>query len=510
MRESAKGEGDSGRGAGEMSLELFLENLPLGVYFVVPEGKGVWRFTYVNRALAEITGYTPEELIGTNAIDLISPEYREMVIESAERRFRGEEAPAEYPVVVIRKDGDRRLVLLRPFLVRKGERYLLYGLVDDLTEIERLNRIYRLFISALSRSAIGFLASEGDLIISRASEGAAEILGWESAEEMEGKSLREILIFEEPSNKVFYPPTGDESLKSCLMGEGPLKMPEKPAFWRGEVVVQNRMSGEERRLLIEISAFPGLSEKVYMLVVFADETRLIQALRRADAYLDIMVHDIANFMTPLYGYLDYVDLNFTLPVEVVRALKAARRSVEKITRLLNGIRLLAAITKIGVPPASGEASRLIQEALEETLFDPSLPKKSVHVEVEEATIPAAEVFSQALQGVLSQIKGDLPPEARGVVVRGMKGDDHYFVRLEFPSERDLDSYYSLFLRRYDSLELDRRGTGLWFSLSRDLLKTVGGSLHLEKLSEKRIRVEVKYPLNLSPELKMMWRAEPVL
>jgi len=57
---------EKGRGVKEVSLELFLENLPLGVYFVVPDGRGVWRFTYVNKALADIAGYRPEELIGTN------------------------------------------------------------------------------------------------------------------------------------------------------------------------------------------------------------------------------------------------------------------------------------------------------------------------------------------------------------------------------------------------------------------------------------------------------------
>lgn len=510
MSEREQPKGNKRGGAREISLELFLENLPLGVYFVIPEGRGVWRFTYVNRALADITGYSPEELIGTNAIDLISPEYREMVIENAEKRFRGEDAPKQYPIVIIRKDGERRLVLLRPLLVRKGERYFLYGVVDDLTETERLNRIYRLFISALSRSAIGFLASEGNLVISRASEGAAEILGWESVDEMKGKTLSEVFMVKEPTAELFYKPVGEEWLKECLKSDTLPELPRNHAFWRGEVVVQNRISGEEKTLLLEISAFPGLGDELYMLVVFVDETPLLMALRRADAYLDIIIHDIANFMTPVYGYLDYIDLNFTLQEEVVKALKAARRSIKKITRLLNGIRLLSAIAKIGLPATSAKASLLINNALEEALYDPSTPKESVQVEIEEATIPAAEVFSQALMGVLSQIKDDLPPEAKELVVKGVTEEENYIVRLEFPSERDIDSYYSLFLRRFDSIELDRRGTGLWFSLSRDLLKTLGGSLHLEKLPGKRVRLDVKYPLRLPPELRDVWEIKPVL
>lgn len=510
MDERVSAKDEEGGGVKEVSLELFLENLPLGVYFVVPDGRGVWRFTYVNKALADIAGYRPEELIGTNAIELISPEYREMVIKNAEKRFGGEEAPEEYVTVLIRKDGTRRVVSLKPLLVRKGKRRFLYGIVADLTDIERLNRIYRLFISALSKSNIGFLASEGDLIISRASEGAASILGWESAAEMKGLTFSKVFNIKEPRGKVFFTPTGDERLKGCLKGEGPLEMPQEPAFWRGEVVSLNKKSGEERRLLLEISAFPGLNEKLYMLVIFVDETPLLQALRRADAYLDIIVHDIANFMTPIYGYMDYIDLNFTLPERVERSLNKARMSIEKITRLLNSIRLLSAIPKIGIPSGSAEASEVIQAALEEAFLDPSLPEEAVHLDIEKATLPAAEVFSQAFQSVLSQVRADLPLNARDIMVKGKKREDHYIVHLEFPSERDLDSYYSLFLRRFDSLELDRRGTGLWFSLSRDLLKSVGGSLHLEKLSGKRVRVEVKYPLRLSPELRRMKGGEPIL
>ncbi|OYT49256.1 hypothetical protein B6U83_02660 [Thermoplasmatales archaeon ex4484_36] len=252
---------------------------------------------------------------------------------------------------------------------------------------------------------------------------------------MKGLTFSKVFNIKEPRGKVFFTPTGDERLKGCLKGEGPLEMPQEPAFWRGEVVSLNKKSGEERRLLLEISAFP-------------------------------------DFMTPIYGYMDYIDLNFTLPERVERSLNKARMSIEKITRLLNSIRLLSAIPKIGIPSGSAEASEVIQAALEEAFLDPSLPEEAVHLDIEKATLPAAEVFSQAFQSVLSQVRADLPLNARDIMVKGKKR----------PSERDLDSYYSLFLRRFDSLELDRRGTGLWFSLSRDLLKSVGGSLHLEKLS----------------------------
>jgi PAS domain S-box-containing protein len=66
------------------------------------------RFTYVNSASKQITGYTEDELLTIKFWELVHPDHREMVHQRGLARQRNENVPTRYEFKIITKDGKER------------------------------------------------------------------------------------------------------------------------------------------------------------------------------------------------------------------------------------------------------------------------------------------------------------------------------------------------------------------------------------------------------------------
>ena len=76
------------------------ENSLTGI-FVYQDGKSV----YANRRLAEMVGYTPQEVLSMPFLQTIHPDDRRMVEEMAKARLVGEPVPNHYELRLLHKDG---------------------------------------------------------------------------------------------------------------------------------------------------------------------------------------------------------------------------------------------------------------------------------------------------------------------------------------------------------------------------------------------------------------------
>jgi len=63
------------------------------------------KYVFVNDRFAEMHGYTPDELLGTDHLDLIHPDQRESIRQRADKRLKGEKVPQQYEIKRIKKDG---------------------------------------------------------------------------------------------------------------------------------------------------------------------------------------------------------------------------------------------------------------------------------------------------------------------------------------------------------------------------------------------------------------------
>jgi diguanylate cyclase (GGDEF)-like protein/PAS domain S-box-containing protein len=94
-------------------------------------------FRYVNAAAAELSGYTPEELLRLSFFDLVHPEFRERVKERGLARQRGEAAPSRYEFKVLTKSGEERWLDFSSTVIEFGGRTAALGMAFDVTDRRR-------------------------------------------------------------------------------------------------------------------------------------------------------------------------------------------------------------------------------------------------------------------------------------------------------------------------------------------------------------------------------------
>jgi len=120
----------------EDNFRRSLENLPLGVRIVTIEGETI----YANQAILDIYGYDSiEELETTPVENRYTPEsFAEYQIRR-EKRKRDDDAPSEYNIGIVRKDGEvRHLHVFRKDILWNGERQfqVLYNDITDRKQAE--------------------------------------------------------------------------------------------------------------------------------------------------------------------------------------------------------------------------------------------------------------------------------------------------------------------------------------------------------------------------------------
>jgi diguanylate cyclase (GGDEF)-like protein/PAS domain S-box-containing protein len=121
------------------SFRVLVEESLTGVYLIQGE-----RLVYVNPRLAQIFGYTREEMLALpSALDVIAESHRELVREKLRQRISGELAAIEYTVSGVRKDGRVVDLDVRSARTTHGGAPAIIGSMLDISERTRLERALR-------------------------------------------------------------------------------------------------------------------------------------------------------------------------------------------------------------------------------------------------------------------------------------------------------------------------------------------------------------------------------
>ncbi|GAB6066000.1 EAL domain-containing protein [Aquifex pyrophilus] len=101
------------------------------------------RILFVNSFISELTGYSEEELLRMNPLELVDEEYKELVSSIIERRLRGERFPILYKELKFkRKDGRRIWALVFSDTILYEGKYAGFVLVFDITKRKLFEKLY--------------------------------------------------------------------------------------------------------------------------------------------------------------------------------------------------------------------------------------------------------------------------------------------------------------------------------------------------------------------------------
>jgi PAS domain S-box-containing protein len=189
-----------GEAFGELDARLLraLDDSLIGTALVNLEG----RFRHVNRAYAQITGYTREELLGLTFNDVTHPADREVDAAIVEKLCRGDEASIRREKRYVRKDGSTVFVGLTVSLMRDRDGAPVSRLVqvEDITgrvrADEALRRSESNFRRLFDQASEGIFIADSDGRFVDVNAAGCAMYGY-SREELVGRSIADLLPIEE-------------------------------------------------------------------------------------------------------------------------------------------------------------------------------------------------------------------------------------------------------------------------------------------------------------------------
>ncbi|HHT9150786.1 MAG TPA: PAS domain S-box protein [Candidatus Wujingus californicus] len=191
-----------------------------GVYQSEPIVEGV--FTFINKAGAEILGYSsPEEVIGTKVKNIyVDPEDRRRLCEKLEK----DGVWRDFVSLCKRKSGESFYAERTSNMPRdeKGTPLAIYGVFRDISERKKAEqevveseKKYRLLFNSL-KEGVYQCEPEVDGAFTWVNQAGAEILGYKSPEEVIGTKLKDIYVDPEDRSRLVEKLTKEGSWKNFV------------------------------------------------------------------------------------------------------------------------------------------------------------------------------------------------------------------------------------------------------------------------------------------------------
>ncbi|MGZ3819439.1 MAG: PAS domain S-box protein [Mucilaginibacter sp.] len=230
----------------ELKFRTLVEQSIVGVYIVQNE-----KFIYVNPRLAEIFGYSSQELLNLPdgpIMALFTEESRKLIRANLQARYSGETESVRYEVVGIRKDGTSNNLEIYGSIVTIDGEISVIGTILDITERKRAEEQV-LKEKELSETVINslpgvfYLRDEQGRAL-RWNKNLEEVMGY-TAEEIKGVLLRNFVAVEdlgflrETAEKTFK--EGYATVEVRLVPRSGHRIPylltQRPVYYEGQLCV---------------------------------------------------------------------------------------------------------------------------------------------------------------------------------------------------------------------------------------------------------------------------------
>jgi len=399
-----------------LEFRTLIENLKDIVYLIDENG----RLVYCNRAVKEILGYSPEEIIGRRIFELFTPETARISEAYFKARLKGKNVPSRYRIDFITVDGKVRKceVFASVHLGEDGKNWA-QGIIRDMTEFmdleERLERKVKELRALQKLGMLAITASSCNEFL----ENSLEILG--SLFDLSVRVVTEINVKEGQMNIVI----SRTSLKGW-QSSSTKKIPES--------IIQE-MTRRKTPFVIRLEDFPDLKdtdldlrsgiwflatkdeEELRGILVASPDDRssalededmartafmileigcknidlrenLNRSLTELKAYNDLIFHDIKNYIVPVEGYLELALENFEKP-DGRRFLEKTLLAARKLDGFIENVRMFIRLLQIEKP-------RIKPVSLMDALYGAI---EMVKMQYPTANIEVGSGLSQGMEGV---------------------------------------------------------------------------------------------------------------
>jgi PAS domain S-box-containing protein len=255
--------------------------------------------TMLNRKGCEILQYEHGEAIGKSWFDHIPKNLRDEVRSVFKKFMRGEIESKKYherPIITNR--GEERIIAWQTNVLKNDDGRI-FGLLSSGTDITQEKRIMEALEDSESRyqtlietTPDAIALTDLNSIIIMVNNGARSIVGYESEDDLVGKSVFEFLIPEEHEK-------ARQALQNTIEGKGPIPM---------EFTLLRKNGGQIPVEIIASVVIDTHDNPTAFVIVARDvsqrkktESELRYAKDQALVYLDILGHDIRNQLQAVLG-----------------------------------------------------------------------------------------------------------------------------------------------------------------------------------------------------------------
>ncbi len=349
----------------EEDYRLLYENLPDALFKTAADGK----ITMASEKASDLFGYSIEELVGMNFINLVHPDERKRIARDFETGFSVYD-PISIDILGLRKEGSTRHLHITNTLLRDefGHPVGYQSLIRDVSEKERaiegLREEEEKYRSLFNFSPVGIGVTDLDGKILDGNQHLCELLGYQ-LEEL--KQLTAADTYVNPEERLMHMET--------IEREGRL---------RNRRVTLQRKNGSQLEVLLNIDKVQYGDNEVHLStlrdITELHNTRLalVEERARAEFFTDLMAHDLNNIHQGILVSLELILRETRIIPNTRQMTEAALSQVIKAIDLIANVRKLSRIEK-----RESELQRFsLYDAISQSIWlaERAFPSKKVRVQ----------------------------------------------------------------------------------------------------------------------------------
>ncbi len=471
---------------------VLIESSRNGIY-IMQDGK----FKLVNRGMEEVSGYSDEELLSIDPMELVHPEQEEEVKDIIFRMKNGDfhNLPEEIEVKFLKKDESTEWAVIKPVIVQYRGRPAVLGNVANITEIKLAEKRLlkeKEFSESLIRSInpeVLFVIGRGRIIMD--CNEAVETMWGYSREELIGKNT-EILY----CNKSEFEEFG-RRLYSAL---------KKNSYFISELTGK-RKNGEIFFAEVSASRIKGGEEIIIVVRDITDRKVLDRELKRRlkelehsnrmkDIFVDIIRHDLLNPAGIVKGYIEVL-LDIEGDEDKREMLSAVFKASERLIELIENASKFSALEEIE-KVAMKELD--LRDVLKNAYYSVEhiYKQKNIAIELPEKSVKlkANPLLEDVFTNIMSNAAKYSPDGSRVRVQIKECGDyvrvDIYDEGIGIPEE-----HRETIFNRFKRLEkMSVSGTGLGLAIAKRIVELHSGEIWVEGNEPVGSVFRVRIPLKV--------------